>query len=401
MQGAKMKRFVAIADCAILLTLALLFLSCASTKGRALIHWDANVKDYKWLPFREIEKGDNVRLFEEALDEKLRQKLLEDLEFSDMKKMLKKTRTQAVIIVQDDKILLEEYGAKNCRDSIVTSFSVAKSINSAMIGVLIDSGKIKSESAPITDYLPELLARDQRFGKITIKNLLNMSSGIVYEETPSRRMDNTETYYNPNLRNLALTNTLIKEDAGRHFLYNNYNPILLGLIIERVTGQSVSEFLSGAIWSKIGCEQNATWSLDSKKDSFEKMESGINTTALDFVRFGCLYRDGGAAGGKQVISKEWIEKSIASENREAEYYSDHWGEDFFSHGVSYGYGWYTLKKNNNSGRAADFFGIGNKGQIVYISPASNMVMVRFGEQNIISLWKWIEAFHDIGNKPRP
>lgn len=151
----------------------------------------------------------------------------------------------AVIIVQGEKILLEEYGEKYNHDSIVTSFSVAKSVNSALIGTLIDSGKIPSEDEPITNYLPELLLRDERFGKITIKNLLNMSSGILYEERFSKRRDDTETYYNPDLRNLALTNTLIKEDSGTHFLYNNYNPLLLGLIIERVTGEHVRSTWAG------------------------------------------------------------------------------------------------------------------------------------------------------------
>ena len=379
----------------VFIVLAVLFSSCTTTQKRAFIHRDANVKDYQWLPSREIEKGGEVRAFEIELNEDIRQALLSELGFSDMKKMLKKTRTQAVIIVKGEKILLEEYGEKYNHDSIVTSFSLAKSINSAMIGTLIDSGKIKSEDEPITNFIPELLERDERFSKITIKNLLNMTSGILYLETPNRRMDNTETYYNPNLRNLALTNTLIKEAASTHFLYNNYNPLLLGIIIERVTNQSVCDYLSNSIWSKLGCEQNAAWSLDSDEDAFEKMESGINTIAMDFVRFACLYRDGGIVDGKQIVSKQWIEKSLSTLQHADDYYSDLWGKDFNKHSAEYGYGWYVLPRTESetgTESAPDFFGIGNKGQIIYISPSSNMVMVRFGEQNIISLWKWIDAF---------
>lgn len=366
---------------------AIFFCSCTITQKRALIHRDANVKDYQWLPSRTIQKGSERRDFSLEKDEKLKQKILEEVGFSDMQKLLKKSRTQALIVVKGEKILLEEYGEKYDHNSIVTSFSVAKSINSAMIGSLIDSGKIKSEDEAITNYIPELFERDKAFGKITIKNLLNMSSGILYEESPKPRMDNTETYYNPNLRNLALTNTLIKEEAGKHFLYNNYNPLLLGLIIERVTNKNVCDYLSQAIWSKIGCEQDATWSLDSEEDAFEKMESGINTIAMDFVRFACLYRDGGKVFGKQIISEEWIKKSLQAEAHELEYYSDHWGKDIFNHGTYYGLAWYLM--------GDDFFGIGNKGQIIYVSPSRNMVMARFGEENIISLWKWIQAFKKI------
>ena len=381
------------------LLVVLIFSSCTTTQKRAFIHCDANVKDYQWLPYREIRKGKNERVFNACDNTKLEEFILKELGFSSREKMFKKTRSQALIILRGEDILLEEYGAKYNHNSIVTSFSVAKSINSAMIGTLIKSGKIKSEDESITNYIPELLERDARFKNITIKNLLNMTSGILYAETPDRRMDNTETYYNPDLRNLALTNTLIYEESGKHFLYNNYNPLLLGLIIERVTNDSVCNYLSDSIWSKLGCEQNATWSLDSDEDSFEKMESGINTIAMDFVRFGCLFRDGGLIDGKQIIDREWIEKSVFVEPCKGEYYSDHWGKDFYNHGVNYGYGWYVINQPQTESVESkflpDFFAFGNKGQIIYISQSADMVMVRFGEQNIISLWRWIEAFRKI------
>lgn len=135
--------------------------------------------------------------------------------------------------------------------------------------------------------------------------------------------------------------------------------------------------------------------MDSEECGFEKMESGINAIAMDFVRFGCLYRDGGKVNGEQVVSKEWIEQSLAFNNKDLDYYSDNWGKQIYAHGGFYGYGWYVFKPNADSDLPSDFFGIGNKGQIVYISPSSNLVAVRFGEQNIISLWKWIEAFQSI------
>jgi CubicO group peptidase (beta-lactamase class C family) len=128
------------------------------------------------------------------------------------------------------------------------------------------------------------------------------------------------------LRNLALTKTLVDEEPALHFLYNNYNPILLGLIIERVSGESVSSYLSRSIWSKIGTEANASWSLDSDEDAFEKMESGINARAVDFAKFGCLYRDGGVFDGKVVLSKKWIEESLSPGNGQTD--TDYYREPF-------------------------------------------------------------------------
>ena len=150
---------------------ATILFSCTTTQRRAFIHRDANVKDYQWLPSRSIQKGSETRTFAKEPNEETRRLVLEAIGFSDMQSALKKTRTQALIVVQGEKILLEEYGKNYDHDSIVTSFSVAKSVNSAMVGTLIESGKIKSEDEPITNYIPELLERDARFGEQNIISL--------------------------------------------------------------------------------------------------------------------------------------------------------------------------------------------------------------------------------------
>jgi CubicO group peptidase (beta-lactamase class C family) len=224
---------------ALSLSCALLFASCSTTAKRAFIHRDANVKDYLYFPSREVRHGEARYELKRAINPEVEALLRDEFGSSDLQKTVEKTRTQALIVVQGNRILLEKYGKGYNADSIVTSFSVVKSFDSAMIETLIEAGKIKSVDEPITDYIPELLKRDPRFARVTIRHLLTMSSGIRYEEKPSLRRDDTETYYNPNLRDLAIRNPLIDEEPGRHFHYNNYNPLLLGLIIERATGGSV------------------------------------------------------------------------------------------------------------------------------------------------------------------
>lgn len=376
--------------------------ACATTQIRAFTRWDASVKDYQCFPSRKIESsrenvGEKPFQFTRQPDNYIEEFLQNEWKSCSLQTTVNKTKTQALIVIKDNSIVIEKYGKNYNESSIVTSFSVAKSIDSAIIGCLIDSGKIADVNQPVTDFLPELLKRDKSFSKITIKHLLTMSSGILYEEKLPR-MDNTETYFNPNLRNLALTNTLIKEEPGKHFLYNNYNPLLLGLIIERVTGESVSSYLSRSIWSKIGSESDASWSLDSNEDAFEKMESGINAIALDFARFGCLYRDGGMAGGKVVISKKWINESLAEEKRPDDYLNESWGKRI-AKGVSedggyYGYFWYVIRRKNAEN---DFFAFGNKGQVIYISPASGLVCVRFGQKDGMPVWNYISAFYNLAS----
>jgi CubicO group peptidase (beta-lactamase class C family) len=107
---------------------------------------------------------------------------------------LASTGTTAFIVIKNDKILYEKYFNGYQRDSINTSFSMAKSITSALIGIAIDEGLIASADDPVTKYIPELKQKDPRFNNITIKNLLTMSSGLRYVEQSLPWSDDTKTY---------------------------------------------------------------------------------------------------------------------------------------------------------------------------------------------------------------
>ncbi len=130
---------------------------------------------------------------------------------------LAETGTQAFLVIQNDTVIYERYFMDYQRDSIVTSFSVAKSFDSAMIGIAIQEGYINSVDDPITNYLPELAQRDPRFGEITIRHLLTMSSGLRYnDDRLFLPEDDNLTYVFDDLRHLALTETEVVEAPGRH-----------------------------------------------------------------------------------------------------------------------------------------------------------------------------------------
>jgi hypothetical protein len=252
------------------------------------LRWlDADVYDYLKFPERRLEASSTPFYFDEELDEDRVRDLFETSPgVDDLDTFLEETGTQAFIVIQDDNILYERYFNGAERDSIVTSFSVAKSFDSALIGIAIEEGVINSVDDPITNYLPELAERDPAFSEITIRDLLMMSSGIKYREFPFLNGDDAKTYYYPDLRQLALEQTEIVGDPGDTFLYNNYHPLLLGLIIERATGAPVTDYLQQKIWEPLGMEFDGSWSLDSEESSFEKMESGINGRAIDFAKLG-------------------------------------------------------------------------------------------------------------------
>jgi CubicO group peptidase (beta-lactamase class C family) len=340
-----------------------------------VIWWNfSDVNDYKRFPAQELETRPSNFSFSRSLDEARVATLFEaQPEVDRLDAFLASQDTQAFLVIQDDAILYEKYFGGGARDSIVTSFSVAKSFVSALVGIAIDEGKIVSVRDPITDHLPELAERDPRFSRITIRDLLRMSSGIRYEEFPSPHGDDAKTYYYPDLRALALQQTEVVGEPGTAFLYNNYHPLLLGLILERATGVPVAEYLQEKIWKPLGMEHPGSWSLDSTASGFPKMESGINARAIDFARFGRLYLNGGAWEGHQIVSTAWVQESTRMEPvpDRGSYYPDWF--DLPSAEFRYGYLWWGICRGGDD---CDFAAEGNLGQIIYVSPRSKLIMVK-------------------------
>lgn len=135
-----------------------------------------------------------------------------------------------------------------------------------------------------------------------------MSSGIRYSEYHMPWSDDTTTYYAPDLRAAAISSPITGE-PGQEFHYNNFHPLLLGMVLERTTGRPVAQYLEEKIWKPLGMESPGSWSLDSEQSGFEKMESGINGRAIDFAKFGRLFLNNGNWNGVQLIPAEWVDES--------------------------------------------------------------------------------------------
>src|SRR5215204_1413721 len=279
---------------------------------------------------------------------------------------LESSGTTAFLVVHDDKVLYERYFDGYDERSLNTSFSMAKSFASALVGIAIDEGYIKSVNEPIMNYIPELLKKDKRFEAITIRNLLTMSSGIKYEEGGdlpwSEEADDTKTYYSTNLRELAL-NCRIEGKPGEYFEYNNYNPLLVGMILERATSMPVARYMEEELWKPVGMEADGSWSLDSKQSGFEKMESGVNARARDFARFGMLFAKEGDWEGEQLISRGWVEESTRADATT-------------DPSMDYQYFWWVNTPDDKD----HFSARGNYGQYIYVAPEKDLVIVRLGKE---------------------
>jgi hypothetical protein len=206
-----------------------------SRLARTIVWQESDVSDYRRFPARPVPTRPPVFRFRRspAADRlpvatvPVRQggRLVE----RDLEGFLRSTGTTAFLAVKGDTLVSEVYFQGYRHDSTVSSFSVAKPVVSALVGIAIAQGRIGSVDDPVTRYLPELAHRDPRFGAITLRHLLTMSSGLA----------DLDPYYDLDLdlRTVAVRDTRIAEPAGRRFHYNNVNPVLPGMVLERATGR--------------------------------------------------------------------------------------------------------------------------------------------------------------------
>lgn len=251
----------------------------------------------------------------------------------------------------------------------MTSFSIAKSFASALVGIAISEGYVGSVEDPITKYVPELLEQDPRYQNITLRHLLTMSSGIRYGEYSMPWSDDTATYYAPDLRAVAISSPIVGK-PGQEFHYNNFHPLLLGLVLERATGRHVAQYPEEKLWRPLGMEAPGSWSLDSEQSGFEKMESGLNGRAIDFAKFGRLFLNKGEWNGTQLIPAKWVDQSTRRDTTTdpAPHYQYFW--------------WVNTKVTSNH----HFYAFGKHGQYIYLVPEQNLMFVRFGRTDPFRHW---------------
>ena len=356
-----------------------------SSIARAMWWTEADVGDQFRFPARTIPTGDEASPLPAGAEIALVPPSGGSRSFDGF---LRETDTLAFLVVDDDEVVYERYLGGADREDRQTSFSVAKSFLSTLVGIAIDEGLIAGVDEPVTNYVPELAERDPRFERVTLRHLLTMTSGLRYEERslPLPWGDDVNTYYGTDLRDLALSDTEIVGPPGGGFLYNNYNPLLLGLVLERATGMSVSQYMATRLWQPLGAEADATWSLDSEDSGFEKMESGLNAMPVDYARFGQLFLHDGEWNGTRIVSKDWVREATTTETSGGSV-----GDVYFAD--TYQYFWWV-----DTVRPGRFYALGNLGQYIYVAPDTGTVIVRNGADWGIDNDTWIALLRDIADR---
>ncbi len=274
-------------------------------------------------------------------------------------------KTVGFLVVKNDSLLHEEYWEGYDEHSLVNSFSMAKSINSILIGCALKEGLIKSLDEPVSDFLEEF--KEGEKSKITIRHLLTMSSGIDFkEEYVSPLAWPAEAYYGPDVNALTLKAN-VKTEPGKTWYYKGGDSQLLGMILKKVTGKNVADYATEKLWKPIGAEDNAFWSLDDK--GMEKVSCCFYTNARDYARIAKLYINKGNWNGSQIVDSTYAIESVTP----ASYLLDSDDQQPID---KYGYQWWLMKYKDHS----IFYMRGIRGQYVFAIPDLNMIVVRLGHK---------------------
>lgn len=269
----------------------------------------------------------------------------------------------AFLVIKNDSITYEEYWDDYNENSLTNSFSVAKTFVGLLIGIAIDEGKINSVDDPVANYLPQY----KEHPELTIKDLLTMSSGINFDESyksPFGHM--AKAYYGDDIKKLN-EDYNVTETPGETWRYLGGNTIILSFILEKVTGGSISDYMSKKVWQPIGAKNEALWSLD-KKDGLEKAYCCFYSNARDFARIGKIYLNGGKWDDKTIITQKYVDATTCS----AYYLKDKNGRtvDFYGYQI-----WISYYKDFDV-----FYARGIQGQYIISIPEKDIVIVRLGHQ---------------------
>lgn len=204
------------------------------------------------------------------------------------------TQTNAFLVIRDGKITYEKYLNGKTESTVLPSYSVAKTMTSLVIGQLVDEGTL-NESDTFVKYLPEFKAGTS-FDKVTIKDLLDMNSGIgVSDNYPSGPsgwgVAIAQMYATTDMNFFLNNNRKMREEPGTFPEYRSVNTQMLGLIIQEVTGNKLADEFSDRIWKRVRADYDATWNVD-KVGGHEKAFCCFNATARDYARVGQALMNG-------------------------------------------------------------------------------------------------------------
>ncbi len=274
-----------------------------------------------------------------------------------LRETLEQTETAAFLVIKDGEIAYEEYWEGYSDTSHSNSFSMAKSITTLLVQKAIQDGHIGSWEDKVIQYLPELKGPYRQ--DLKLKHLSTMTAGLQWDESYTAAFSLTaRAYYSDDIAEVMFDKVPVVKEPGAFFEYQSGAPQLLGLVLTRATGQTVSRFASETLWKSLGAEETALWHLDDDGGQ-ELTYCCFNSNARDFARFGKLLIEHGKWEGNSVIDSAFISTATSSAG-ESYYGWSFWLYRDFLHPV--------------------FYMRGILGQYVIVIPEKDLVICRLGKE---------------------
>lgn len=279
----------------------------------------------------------------------------------DMAAYMASQRNAGLIIIQDGKIRFERYALDYGPEGRWTSFSVAKSLTSSLVGAAIKDGYIKSLDDKVSRYIPGL--RGSAYDDVSVRQLLTMTSGVKWNEDYTDRNSDVALFdRQPPEPGEDITVSYMKKlpreaPAGSKWVYKTGETNLIGVLVSSATGKTLSAYLSEKIWKPYGMEGDAIWMLG--RTGHEIAGCCVSARLRDYARFGMFILGGGKAGGKDVLPTDWLPHATQKQ------------ADIAQPGRGYGYQWWT---NDDGSFAAQ----GIFGQGIFLDPKRKLIIASNG-----------------------
>jgi len=285
---------------------------------------------------------------------------------------IEETRTKALLVIRDSTIVFEDYYMGTNEWDKRISWSMSKSFLSALFGIAVHDGYIPDLDVPVTDYVPGLIGTG--YEGITIKNVLQMSSGIQFNENYGEFGSDINRFG----RAIALGSSFdefaasLKTDPtreqGTYLHYVSIDTHVIGMVLRAATGKTIKELFEENLWSKVGFERDAYFISDG---NYEPMVlGGLNMITRDYARMAILMRNFGNLGDTQIIPKEWVLESITPDKPHLMPGERETATTIFG----YGYQWWIPEPIDDE--TIEFMAIGIYGQYMYINPTLGIVIVK-------------------------
>jgi CubicO group peptidase (beta-lactamase class C family) len=336
-----------------------------------LRHGPSDVDDYKIFPGRPLVASPQRFSFrDETRAGRVPERVsIPGHDAMDLATLLQENDTLAFLVIQGDALRYERYFNGHSRDGISLGFSTTKSMVALLVGCAIDDGLIGSVDDPITRYVPELHGRG--FEAVTLRNLLMMTSGLDYAENDNPFGIHSYLYYCEDCLEREALQFELAEPPGTRYRYKSGDNLLLAMALRRALhGETLTAYLQRRVWNPLEMEHGGIWSTDGK---LEKSWCCVSATARDFAKFGMLYLQGGAWRGQQIVSADWVKKatSVTEADGASWQYQFAW--------------WHPFRDRSH------YAMVGHLGQLVYVNPDTNVVVVRLGtSRGGFSMQQWWE-----------